>query len=204
MHRSFLAHFLKNPKAVGAICPLSHSVASQLTKYLKERPNSSPCNILEIGAGTGNITKSIVSNMTSKDHLDVVELDGKCCRLLKNRYASQENIHVECCSIVNWKPPYTYDFIISTLPFNSLPTELVKDIMKHYQSLSNSNTIYAYVEYVGLQKMSFIFSTPKKRENIKEKNSFLRHTLNKYLIDKSFVLTNFLPCQVYYLKLDPA
>src|SRR5262249_35014534 len=141
----FLSHFFRNPKLVGAIAPLSESVAKKMVKYFKNRPKDTPCKILEVGAGTGNITKSIIKLLNDKDILDVIEIDPECCKILVKKFKNNHQVRVHCLSILDWIPEYHYDFIISTLPFNSFSVDFVDQVTRHYKSLSNSESVYTYV-----------------------------------------------------------
>ncbi|HAC15516.1 MAG TPA: hypothetical protein DCE78_06170, partial [Bacteroidetes bacterium] len=78
-------HFIKNIKHVGAVAPSSASLVREMVKPLTKRVLSSdkPIRILELGPGTGPVTKEIVNLMRPQDHLDIVELDVKFFELIK-------------------------------------------------------------------------------------------------------------------------
>lgn len=196
----FLSSFLRNPKSVGAIFPLSQSVAKELIKYFTNRDLNKPCRILEVGAGIGNISGTIIKSLGPNDHFDIIEIDKVSCELLNQRFGKDPRVSIHCMSIVDWNPSNTYDFIISTLPFNAFEAEFIEKIFSHYQKLLNPDGVLTYVEYVGLQQIGFTFSTGEKRENIIKRISLLRELQSHYLIEKKTVLGNFLPCHVYHMK----
>ena len=196
----FLKHFLRNPESVGAITALNTNVANQLTKYLKARPKGESSRILEVGAGTGSVTRTIFSNLSPRDRLDIVEIDPVCCTFLEKEFCTNSRVQVICDSIVSWKPPYEYDFIISTLPFNSLNPDFVQEILLHYQNLSTSTCIFTYVEYIGLGKLSCFFSKKKKKMLIKRRAQTLKAYREKHLFDRNAIFASFPPCHVYHMK----
>lgn len=204
MYNFFFRHFLRDPKNVGAIVPLSHHVADKLVKHLSTRPDKKPWRILEVGAGTGSITKVIAAGMRKDDRLDIVEIDNDCCMLLNNKYENSNNISIHCMSILDWNPSCRYDFIVSTLPMNSFTPEFVEKILKHYQEISNKNAICTYVEYIGLERLSLVFAKKEKRKNILSRRKFLKNFHKTHLLERNQVLTNFLPCYVYHIKLHNA
>lgn len=203
-YKFFFQHFLRDPKSVGAIVPLSHSVAEQLSKHLGFRSDSIPWRILEVGAGTGSITQAIVAQMKPNDQLDVVEIDVDCCRLLKDKFHHDKRVTINNLSIEDWNPCYKYDFIVSTLPMNSFPPELVDKIFSHYQKIANKDAICTYVEYIGLEQLSMIFANKEKREVIIARRKLIKNFHRKHLLEKNKIFSNFLPCYVYHVKLHPS
>jgi phospholipid N-methyltransferase len=201
MYNFFFKHFLRDPKNVGAIVPLSQRVAEQLVKYFEQRPPNKPWKILEVGAGAGNITKVIAKHMKAKDHLDIIEIDADCCSLLKRNYKNNPNVWINCLSILDWKPSYQYDFIISTLPLNSFSPQFVENILNHYQNISKKEAVCTYVEYIGLERLSLLFANKEKRDIILSRRKLLKNFHKNHLLKKRKVLTNFLPCYVYSIKL---
>ena len=197
----FFSSFLKDPKSVGAIVPLSQSVARELIKYFANRDRTKPCRILEVGAGIGNVSRTIVESLGKEDHFDIIEIDSSSCNILNQAFSNDSRIEIHCMSIIDWNPAYTYDFIISTLPFNSFDPDFIEKIFAHYKKLLNPNGILTYVEYVGLQQISYAFSNGPQRENIAKRIILLNEFQNKYLIEKKTIFFNFLPCHVYHLQL---
>lgn len=201
MYSNFFLHFLRNPKFVGAVAPLSQSVAKRLVKYFNFRKDGKPWKILEVGAGTGNVTSAIIEQLGPRDYLDVIEIDDSCVRLLKEKFDSDPRVHIHGLSVLDWQPDYKYDLIISTLPLNSFSPSMVKEILEHYQVMSNEEGICTYVEYIGLAKLNRFFSGSKQRRISNKRMNVLSDFHKQHLIEKSSVLTNFLPCNVYHLKM---
>ena len=82
----------RNPAKVGAIAPCSSYVADELTRYIMHEDRK-PLRILEVGAGTGPITKEIIKKMNEDDHLDCIELDAVYCDQLEEKFGEHENVH---------------------------------------------------------------------------------------------------------------
>ncbi len=197
----FFSHFLKNPKAVGAAAPLSKGAVEQLVKHLKTHNRLKPLRVLEVGAGIGNVTESIIQNLLPADQLDIVEINTEYCDFLTKRFGKHANVSIHCLSIVDWAPQTPYDFIISTLPFNSFDPLFVKDIFQHYTKLLHPTGILSYVEYMGLQDLNLAFSKGEKRNVIHRRKHLLQKLQKQYLIEKKQIFGNFLPCNVYHMSM---
>lgn len=197
----FFSHFLKNPKAVGAAAPLSQAAVDQIIKHLKKRIRLSSIRILEVGAGIGNVTNSIIKQLLPQDQLDIVEINPEYCSFLRKHYGKHPNVSIHCLSIIDWAPAESYDFIISTLPFNSFDPLFVEDIFSQYTKLLKPNGILSYVEYMGLQDLSLAFSKGEKKKSIHKRKHLLQDLQDRCLIEKKPVFSNFLPCNIYHMSM---
>jgi phospholipid N-methyltransferase len=201
MYRLFFQHFLRDPKNVGAILPISKQATPHLIKDLSQRAPNKQWNILEVGAGFGNISKEIAASMNPNDHLDLIEIDGECCEFLIKTFQKDSRLAVHCTSILDWTPSYKYDLIVSTLPLNSFSPEKVEKIIKHYQKISSEEARCSYVEYMGLEKINLFFGNQRTRQAISKRRMILNLFHQKYLLEKIKIFTSFLPCYVYHMKL---
>lgn len=201
MDRDFFLHFLRDPKSVGALVPLSQCVAERLLKPLKNRRENKPWKILEVGAGTGSITRPLLSMMEKEDSLDIVEIDQSCCGILQNKFGGDPRLKIQCMSILDWHPAFRYDFVVSTLPMNSFSADFVKKILEHYQQLSKEEGVCTYVEYMGLHQLSVVFSKGKSRKLLQTRRQILTQFHERRLVEKNKIFLNFLPCYVYQMKL---
>jgi phosphatidylethanolamine/phosphatidyl-N-methylethanolamine N-methyltransferase len=198
----FFSHFLKNPKTVGAAAPLSQGVIKQIVKYLKNNDSAAPRRILEVGAGIGNVTRFIVKLLNPQDQLEIVEINSEYCNFLNFHYGHYPNVAIHCLSIIDWKPDEPYDFIISTLPFNSFDPQFVKEIFLHYQKLLTPHGVLSYVEYIGLQQIGLAFSKGEKKRAIYKRKDLLRNLQKRCLIEKKQIYGNFLPCNIYHMNMN--
>jgi len=82
----FLKKYLQNPQSIGSVIPSSEFLAKAMFTSIKELDEVS--NIIEIGAGTGAITKHI----SSLNPL-LVEIDQEFCALLRRNYPHLKTIN---------------------------------------------------------------------------------------------------------------
>jgi phosphatidylethanolamine/phosphatidyl-N-methylethanolamine N-methyltransferase len=199
MDTFFIGHFLRNPRNVGALVPLSHFAAESMTAFLQQHPKRS-LRILEAGAGTGSVTQSIVRHLGPDDFLDVIEIDSACCEHLEKLFAGDSRVSIHCQSILDWTSDKKYDLVYSTLPMNSFSPELVKKVFSHYKQLLLPGGIVSYVEYIGLASLGLLFSCGELKEERKKRLKVLKELQNDYLTDEVNVYLNFLPLKIYRLR----
>ena len=199
----FIKNALKNPSVVGAVLPCSHGVGVELMRYVlhsqEEHPDR-PLRILEIGAGTGPMSEVIVSHMRGIDHVDLIEISPDFCRVLHEKFDRYPNVSVRCLSIIDWHPTEQYDFIISTLPFNSFEYDLMNDIINHISKLVKPNGVVSYVAYLGMSSLIKNFTWGEKKKNHAKKMKRLEQWRANRLITKKTVLKNVPPINIYHLQ----
>ena len=72
-HLEFFRQFRRRFKTTGAVSPSSRFLAKALVRPLRE--SRGPARVLEIGPGTGAVTRKIVELLGPEGHLDLVELN---------------------------------------------------------------------------------------------------------------------------------
>lgn len=125
----FLQAFLKNPTKVGSIAPSSPDLAMKMIEGMKPGPDNI---ILELGVGTGAITKYISEIVPDNDSYLGLELDEKLVGSLKPLYPSlriEVGNACEAFEIHKRSGLGKVGAIISCLPFVSLPNEVGEKIL---------------------------------------------------------------------------
>ncbi|MBY0282312.1 MAG: methyltransferase domain-containing protein [Alphaproteobacteria bacterium] len=75
----FFKRWLKNPSQMGTLAPVTPSLA-RLAANLVENPSDL---IVELGAGTGRVTRALLAQGVKPQNLVLVELDHELCVFLK-------------------------------------------------------------------------------------------------------------------------
>ena len=183
-----IIHFIKDLKQTGAIAPSSKFLAKDLVEQLKEDItylDCHPLNILEIGPGTGPLTKQIAKLLRPKDNMDVVELHEHFYDTIQEKY-QRENITVHHQDILKYSPDKKYDYIFSSLPYEAMPEELIKDIWRTKLELCKQKSFICYFKYVSFRKF---------------KSNFEKEIVQRYQRDKKVVLLNLPPAKVFTLEI---
>lgn len=74
--------WLKNPRKIGAVAVSSPELAAAMARQVPRGPG----HVVELGGGTGSVTKALLKAGTPRDKLVVVERDPTLHKLLQERY----------------------------------------------------------------------------------------------------------------------
>ena len=126
------AEFLKHPRKIGAIAPSGKHLSAKMMMPIDFK---SAKVIIEYGPGTGSFTKELVTRRKSDTTLILIEQNKAFCEQLRASFGnlpnlfivhgSAENVgqHLETCGV------HSADYIISGLPFTSLPATVSDHIL---------------------------------------------------------------------------
>jgi phosphatidylethanolamine/phosphatidyl-N-methylethanolamine N-methyltransferase len=81
---TFLRRFLGDPKRTGAVVPSGPFLAREMARAVDP---TAPGLIVELGPGTGPVTKALLARGVRRDRLLLVEYDAYFCKLLSERFA---------------------------------------------------------------------------------------------------------------------
>jgi phosphatidylethanolamine/phosphatidyl-N-methylethanolamine N-methyltransferase len=81
----FLRTWIEKPLATGAVMPSGRVLARTMARYVD--PNSRG-PVIELGPGTGPVTKALVDQGIDPARLILVEFNPEFCRMLRSRYPS--------------------------------------------------------------------------------------------------------------------
>jgi phosphatidylethanolamine/phosphatidyl-N-methylethanolamine N-methyltransferase len=120
----FLQAFLKNPAKVGSIAPSSPELAKKMIAGIKPDKDNI---VLELGVGTGAITKFLQTVVPDDRSYLGIELDGGLVKTLRR---SMPDMHIVRGNALNAAAIHERSglghvrYIICCLPFVSLPNEV--------------------------------------------------------------------------------
>lgn len=175
-----ICKYVASPRRTGTICPSSRFLARRMVASIGKSPKDCGA-VVELGAGTGAITKYIVEGGYAGDSsLYCIEFDKKLCEILEKKFpaakiinGSAENIR-ELVGADSGK----ISAIISGLPLVSLPKEVVDNILREVEESLPA----------GGRFVQFTYNLSRSPESLGFKK--MRH------IGKSFVLFNIPPARV--------
>lgn len=155
----FLSIAFRNMKTVGTICPSSPMLSRELAESAITA--TSPKRVLEVGPGTGPVTKEILKSLRDGDVLDIVELSTEFCTDLEAKVIGpwktkgrpgQVTLHNAAIQDVPLEAG-SYDCVVCGLPFNNFPPELVERIMVQLRELIRPGGSLRYFAYVGARTL---------------------------------------------------
>lgn len=152
---SFLFQFMVNPKTIGAIVPSSSFLGD---KMIEKIDFTKAKYIVEYGPGTGVFTEKLLAKKNAKTVVLLVENNMKFCSLLKQRYKDHDNVYIKCGSAENietylqkYQIPYA-DYVISGLPFSSLPEKVSYKILDNTTKILKDNGLFITFQYTKCKK----------------------------------------------------
>lgn len=204
-HLEFLRQFRQRFETTGAIAPSSRFLAKAMTEPMARRER--PGRILEVGPGTGAVTQRIVKLLRPDDHFDLVELNESFAALLRQRFeqdpkyrAVAQRAEVHVCPIQEFAASEPYDVIISGLPLNNFPAELVRSIFETFFKLLAPGGTLSYFEYMYVRPMRKLVAGGQEKTRLTELDRIANDYLSKYRIQRSWVFVNVPPAWVQHLR----
>jgi phosphatidylethanolamine/phosphatidyl-N-methylethanolamine N-methyltransferase len=125
----FIKQLIKNPKTVGALYPSSQALSEFILKQIHYTDGD---YILEIGAGTGSLTKGLISGGIPKEKIVVLEIDKKLYHFLKNRIPDINIINGDAKDLSNILPKNVINkvsTVVSGIPMMNLSEKEKGDIV---------------------------------------------------------------------------
>jgi phosphatidylethanolamine/phosphatidyl-N-methylethanolamine N-methyltransferase len=115
----FLRSLLLNPKSIGALAPSS----PKLSRFIAARVGSSRAPVLEIGAGTGAITRELLQNAIDPANLFVIERDARLAWFLRQKFPGvlvrcDDALH--CGRILSEHAVPSVRTVVSSLPLRNM------------------------------------------------------------------------------------
>lgn len=198
-----------NFRDTGALMPSSRFLAQALASELRRRRE--PARILEVGPGTGAVTARILRHLMPSDKLDLVELNSRFIHILEHRFDQEWNFwrHREQVRIIhspleNLSTEIQYDYIISGLPLNNFPVDLVRTIFRSFRRLLKPGGTLSYFEYELVRQLKTPFSSKSERRRLHRVGRVVGHYIDAYQIRKQRILINVPPAIVRHLRFQPA
>ncbi len=146
-HFQFLQGFFKNPLKVGAISPSSQDLALKMIAGVEADENNV---VLEIGCGTGAITKYLQDLIPNRNSFLGIEIDKDFVEMLKRDIPKLDFVCEDACKteeILKEKNLGKVSYVISGLPFVVLPPEISKGILDEVDKLMQKGCLFRTFQY---------------------------------------------------------
>ncbi len=143
----FLQAFLKNPAKVGAIAPSSPELAAEMLQGIQPDDHNI---VLELGVGTGAITRFLRDIVPSKDSYLGLELDSELVITLNQNYPDMNIICGNAAiayAIHQESGLGKVRYLICCLPFVSLPKEISENVLIEIQKFMDEGCELRIFQY---------------------------------------------------------
>lgn len=130
----FLFEFLRKPSHVGALWPSSRWLAKSLAKQIPANPNGI---ILDLGAGTGVVTRALIAKGFKPEQIIIVEQSPQLAAHLRMDFPASTVIQGQAQQLHELLGDKAVNIhaIVSSLPLRSIETSQVQLIVQELQQL---------------------------------------------------------------------
>lgn len=204
-YAEFLRQFRAEFKTTGAIAPSSRFLARAMTRPFAAR--TGPARILEVGPGTGAVTRRIVRLLGAEDQLQLVELNQQFAEVLRRRFrrdahyrriADRAALHVG--PIQDFQADFSFDYIISGLPLNNFSAGAVREIFETLLRLLAPDGVLSYFEYMYVRRVRGLVVGHEERTRLRALDDVTDWYLSKHRIGRNWVFANLPPAWVQHLR----
>jgi phospholipid N-methyltransferase len=143
----FLQAFLKNPLKVGAVAPSSPDLARQMLDGISPSKENI---IIELGVGTGAITKYVREILPDNESYLGIELDSRMVSSLKIRYPEMNIAKGNACelsAIHKSSELGKASYLLCCLPFVTLPEEVAAQILSEIEQYMAQGCLFRAFQY---------------------------------------------------------
>lgn len=149
---AFFQSWLRAPHRIGAIAPSSRFLARAIARQV-DLSGTDP--IVELGAGTGNVTKALLHEGIPADRLIVLERDPLLCKLLRRRFPQLRIIEGDAAELRALLAPLGITrlaAVVSSLPLLAMPRSVRRAIIDEAFALLGAEGHYVQFTY-GLGRL---------------------------------------------------
>lgn len=154
----FLKQYVKDPVKIGAMAPSSCFLADKMVEEI----SFLACDcIVEFGPGTGVFTEKILARKKQETKFIVIEQEEEFYNRLIEKYGHRENVvfyHGSAEDVrryIREQGCEKADYVISGLPFTSLPKEVSRRILRETNLALAEDGIFYTFQYSLVKKKLF-------------------------------------------------
>lgn len=155
---SFILEYIKHPRRIGAVAPSGRCLSRKMMKPIRF---DTADVIVEYGPGTGSFTRELIRNRKPDTVLLLIEQNAYFCRQLESKYGRIKNLHIIHGNAENvdlYLTAYGFDkadYIVSGLPFASLPKGVSDNILTATNKALGSDGTFITFQYSLVKRRFF-------------------------------------------------
>ncbi|MEV6975957.1 methyltransferase domain-containing protein [Kitasatospora sp. NPDC093806] len=209
----FLSEALRTFRLTGALAPSGADLVNALVVPATSRPDR-PISVLEVGAGTGVVTRRLVRVLRAGDRLHVVEANPRFAEWLRAdpelaRRGPDLEWRLSACRVQDLpecrerdgeRERERYDVIVSGLPFTNFEPEEVRHILDLYLRLLVPGGELTYFGYLGTSAARLVTSGPRRGARHRAVVRLLRRFEEEHGLGSRTVWRNVPPARAQLLR----
>ncbi|MER6363254.1 methyltransferase domain-containing protein [Kitasatospora sp. NPDC001527] len=201
---AFLREAVRDLRTTGAVAPSGQALARSLTDPVRAR-SPRPLAVLEAGAGTGAVTRALLSRLPRGSRLDVVEANPRFTARLDHLVdtapaARHTRVTVHQALVEDLATDRRYDVVVSGLPLTNFTPEQVERIMARYLDLLHPGGTLSYFAYLGTRRARTLFASRAEARRHAAVDEIMTAYQHRYATGRWTVLANLPPAHVWELR----
>lgn len=127
---AFFKTWICRPLSLGAIAPSGKALATAMARNLHTRI---PGTVVELGGGTGSITRAILGTGVAAKDLIVIEREPELCAVMRRRFPGVRIVCADACElkdVVHATNVARVNAVVSGLPLLCIPNDDCYRILK--------------------------------------------------------------------------
>ncbi|GAA4830851.1 class I SAM-dependent methyltransferase [Kitasatospora terrestris] len=203
---TFLIEAVRDLRTTGAVAPSSKALARLLTDPVQQH-GPHPLNVLEAGAGTGSVTRTLVPRLSPGSRLDIVEANARFASRLRHLVRTHpqlagenERVRVHHARVEQLDTGRPYDVIVSGLPFTNFTPAQVETVMNRYMQLLHPGGTLTYFAYRGTRYARVLTSSRAEVRRHRAVEEVLAGYQRRYATGCWTVWGNLPPADVWQLR----
>ena len=128
----FLKRWLRRPFAMGAVVPSGRLLAEAIARRTVSEIAHRDGHVVELGAGTGEVTKALLAAGIPAGRLALIERDPELAAFLRQHFSGPQIIEGDAARLprlLSANKGEKVAVVVSSLPLLSLPGEVVSGIV---------------------------------------------------------------------------
>lgn len=128
----FLKRWLRRPFSVGAVMPSGRFLAEAMARATLDAVSGRDGHVIELGAGTGEVTKALLAAGIRPENLVLVERDPELASFLRRHFSGPRIVEGDAArlpQLLEQQGISSVAAVVSSLPLLSLPAEIVNGIV---------------------------------------------------------------------------
>ena len=142
----FLKSWFSSPKQMGTLFPSTSKTGQKIADLIKDPEN---VLVVELGAGTGQVTEKILDGGVPPENFATVEYDPRFCKELHKKFPDISTIlNIDAADVIAHLPSKFIgctDYLISTLPLLTLGETKARKIVEEIFKVLKPNGVYIQV-----------------------------------------------------------
>jgi phosphatidylethanolamine/phosphatidyl-N-methylethanolamine N-methyltransferase len=143
----FLSRWIRAPLRIGALAPSSPHLGREMARAINARAARL---VVELGGGTGRITRALLDAGVAPERLIVIETDDKLASLLRQRFPEVRIVQGDARELMALLAPLGVDHasaVVSGLPLLSMPAETQRRIVEQAFALMGDDGTFVQFTY---------------------------------------------------------